>query len=281
MKKTLTLLLCLILVLPGTAKKTTTVSNNTFVHPWSGKRVAYFGDSITDPNNKGSKKKYWNYLQDLLGITPYVYAISGRQWNDIPRQARQLQTEHGDQFDAILIFIGTNDFNAAVPIGQWYTETEDSVIAAVHKPQAKVLRRKRTPSMDRGTFRGRINIALSTIKKMFPTKQVVLMTPIHRAYFYAGNTNIQPTEEFQNACREYFDAYVQSVKEAGNIWAMPVIDLNADSGLYPVYDESAVYFHTLDTDRLHPNDAGHWRIAQTLYYQLAALPCDLSFKSLR
>ena len=28
-------------------------------HPWQGKRVAYFGDSITDPRNKGSKMKYW------------------------------------------------------------------------------------------------------------------------------------------------------------------------------------------------------------------------------
>ena len=25
-------------------------------HPWSGRRVAYFGDSITDPKNNGSKK---------------------------------------------------------------------------------------------------------------------------------------------------------------------------------------------------------------------------------
>ena len=25
-------------------------------HPWKGKRVAYFGDSITDPRNSGSKK---------------------------------------------------------------------------------------------------------------------------------------------------------------------------------------------------------------------------------
>ena len=25
----------------------------TLVHPWQGKRVAYFGDSITDPRNSG------------------------------------------------------------------------------------------------------------------------------------------------------------------------------------------------------------------------------------
>ena len=33
------------------------------LHPWSGKRVAYFGDSITDPRNKASKKKYWTFAR--------------------------------------------------------------------------------------------------------------------------------------------------------------------------------------------------------------------------
>jgi hypothetical protein len=61
-------------------------AQNVFTHPWMQKRVAYFGDSITDPRNSGSKKKYWNFLQEWLNVTPYVYAVSGRQWNDIPRQ---------------------------------------------------------------------------------------------------------------------------------------------------------------------------------------------------
>ena len=64
-----------------------------------------------------------------------------------------------------------------------------------------------------------------------------------------------------------------SVKEASNIWAVPVIDLNAVSGLYPVFDEGAMYYHDAGNDRLHPNDAGHARIARTLIYQLGALPC--------
>ena len=66
-------------------------AQTSYVHPWMQKRVAYFGDSITDPRNSGSKVKYWNFLQEWLGITPYVYAVSGRQWNDIPRQADKLK----------------------------------------------------------------------------------------------------------------------------------------------------------------------------------------------
>ena len=34
------------------------LSQTVFTHPWQGKRVAYFGDSITDPRNNGSKIKY-------------------------------------------------------------------------------------------------------------------------------------------------------------------------------------------------------------------------------
>lgn len=40
------------------------IPNSAFYqsHPWRGKKVAYFGDSITDPNNKAASRKYsWPY----------------------------------------------------------------------------------------------------------------------------------------------------------------------------------------------------------------------------
>ena len=62
----------------------TVLNDNTAVksgyvrHPWAGKRVGYIGDSITDPKNNSNdiRQKYWAYLQQWLGITPYVYGIS-------------------------------------------------------------------------------------------------------------------------------------------------------------------------------------------------------------
>ena len=242
-------------------------------HPWQGKRVAYFGDSITDPRNDGSKLKFWNYLHNWLDITPYVYGVSGRQWNDIPRQAELLQKEHGDSVDAIIIFVGTNDYNNGVPLGEWYDEKEEQVMYGHGQPKTMVNRRRRYMKMDADTYRGRINIALDKVKRMYPTKQVVLLTPIHRAQFHRSDTNWQCTEDYTNQCGVYLDEYVTAVKEAGNIWAVPVIDLNAVSGLFPMMDEYAQYFHDRDTDRLHPNDLGHERMARTMYYQLSALPC--------
>ena len=68
-------------------------------------------------------------------------------------------------------------------------------------------------------------------------------------------------------------ASVEAVKEAGSVWAVPVIDLGALSGLYPMADAHKQYFTNKDTDALHPNDAGHERMARTLMYQLIPLPC--------
>ena len=265
MRRLLTIIIFLSIMVPAMAQR-------LIHHPWEGKRVAYFGDSITDPNNNGSTLKYWNYLQEWLQITPCVYGKSGRQWNDIPRQADQLKAEHGDSIDAIMIFIGTNDYNAGVPVGEWFTEREEQVVAGIHEPKHMVDRKHRYPVMSDSTYRGCINKALDYVKRLYPQKQIVLLTPIHRAEFYASDSNWQPREDYTNKCGEYIDAYVQSVKEAGNLWALPVIDLNALSGLYPLMDEEAQFFHNPQNDRLHPNNEGQRRLALTLMYQLLALP---------
>ena len=81
-------------------------------------------------------------------------------------------------------------------------------------------------------------------------------------------------EMYENARGLFFDEYVKAIKEAGNVWAVPVIDLNSLSGLFPLYDAGAQMFNKMDTDRLHPNDAGHSRMAKTIMQQLSALPCN-------
>lgn len=246
----------------------------TFTHPWQGKRVGYIGDSITDPKNGGGKiTKFWQFLQDWLDITPYVYGKSGRQWNDVPRQAEQLKKEHGDEVDAIIVFIGTNDFNGSIPIGKWFTEKKEQVMAARGQVKALETRTKRTPIMDNATYKGRINIGISKLKQLFPDKQIVLLTPLHRSSAEFNEKNVQPDESYQNKCGEYIDAYINAVKETGNLWGIPVIDFNALTGMNPMIDEQAMYFTDKDTDRLHPNTKGQERMARTLMYQLLTLPC--------
>lgn len=247
--------------------------NNSFQHPWQGKRVGFIGDSITDPNCYGDNiKKYWSFLQEWLGITPYVYGVSGRQWNDVPRQAEKLKSEHGDEVDAILVFMGTNDFNGGIPIGEWFTEKEEMVMGAWGETQKFVSRKRRTPVMSNDTYRGRLNLGISYLKRLFPDKQIILLTPLHRSLANFGETNVQPDENYQNSCGEYVDAYIQNIKEAGSLWGIPVIDFDAVTGMNPMIEEQLTYFYDSKFDRLHPNTKGQERMARTLMYQLLALP---------
>ena len=167
MKRLLSLYILTMLTLP-------LLSQALIHHPWQGKRVAYFGDSITDPRNSGSKIKYWGFLQEWLDITPYVYGVSGRQWNNIPAQADKLKAEHGDSVDAIMIFMGTNDYNSGVPIGVWFTEKDEQVMAGIHEAKHLVDRKHRYPVMNDSTYRGSINKALDYVQFLFTEIATVL-----------------------------------------------------------------------------------------------------------
>ena len=258
-------------------------------HPWKGARVAFLGDSITDPNvTPGSHRDtpsghdwtgikdnhYWGYLQKWLGIKPLVYGVNGRQWDDVLNQAEQLKAEHGDDFDSISIFLGTNDYNSGLPLGEWYDIKDEKVISAQGNDATEYEMARRIPSMDGGTFKGRINIAVSALKSMFPDKQIVILTPVHRAYATFGSKNIQPEESYPNTIGLYIHDYVDALKEVSDIWSVPVIDLFGLSGLYPMMKEQDHYISNPETDRLHPSAKGHERIAKTLLYQLSALPCS-------
>lgn len=67
---------------------------------------------------------------------------------------------------------------------------------------------------------------------------------------------------------------VESVRQASAIWSVPVIDLYALSGLYPMHKEQEEYFPG-GNDWLHPDSDGHRRLALTIYYQLLTIPCRM------
>jgi lysophospholipase L1-like esterase len=237
---------------------------------WYGKRVAYLGDSMTDPNTSVTTHWYWQYLKEWMNMDYCVYAKSGYQWDGIYRMAEKLYTEKGDSIDAIFIWAGTNDFNHGVPLGEFFTED----IRQTNHNGVTVLRKHRDLVLSDSTFCGRINKVLAFLKTHYPDKQIILLTPIHRAYAQFSARNVQPDELFANAQGLYLDAYVAAIQQAGRYWSVPVIDLYALSGLYPLLDAFVPYFSQRETDRLHPNAKGHYRIARTIQYQLQALPSD-------
>jgi lysophospholipase L1-like esterase len=286
MKRLAIIVAMLCLVLPVAAKQKAEIKSQ-----WRGVRVAYLGDSITDKRQveSGQNETYWSYLEGILGTESYVYGISGHQWSQIPGQTDKLIAEHGQDVDVIMIFVGTNDYNANVPLGEWFTEEVVNVeVSGPKGAKSPVMaeRKKRTIVMDKNTLRGRINIAMSQLKNEYPTKQIILLTPIHRGLALLSDRNAQPDELHANRVGEYIDAYVNVVKEAGNVWAVPVIDLNSICGLYPLAESNGLYWRrpSLEKskksgknrfDRLHPNSAGHLRMARALAYQLLGYPAKL------
>ncbi|MDD4516201.1 SGNH/GDSL hydrolase family protein [Massilibacteroides sp.] len=245
-------------------------SEKTLDTQWNGKHVAYLGDSMTDPNTSVTTYWYWQYLKELLNIDYSVYAVSGYQWSDIYRMAEKVYAEKKDSIHAVFIWAGTNDYNNNLPIGDFFTEE----IKQTNHNGKFVNRKHRTFILSDSTFCGRINKVLSFLKEHYPTKQIVILTPIHRGYAKFGAQNIQPSEDFANGQGLYLDAYIDALKKAGSYWSVPVIDLYSISGLYPVADSFTPYFTNEKTDRLHPNAKGHYRLAKTIQYQLLTLPSE-------
>ena len=252
-----------------------TLCTGAFAQPllssqWDGSRVAFLGDSITDARQiEKTNNTFWNNLKDILGIEPYVYGISGHRMNQIIGQGEKLEAEHGQAVDAIIVFVGTNDFNGSIPLGEWYTYSTEKTL---EDGPVEVEKLHRELVYADSTFRGRANVTMRWLKTHYPDKQIILLTPLHRGFARFSDRNIQPPESFANFCGSFIDEYVQAVKEIANVWGVPVIDLNSISGLYPLLDGQAEYFRSPETDRLHPNTPGQLRMAWTLAYQLLGYP---------
>ena len=237
---------------------------------WKGKKVAFIGDSITDPEAIPTVKTYWKFLEEWLGIEPFVYGINGANWSGALGQAMKLQATQGNDIDAIFIFMGTNDYNGSIPLGEWFSislEDTNDHGRLTTKPHRNIVK-------DNATVRGRINIAMEFIKENFPVQQIVLMTPIHRAFAQFSEDNVQPEEAFPNKLGLYVQSYIDVIREAADLWSVPLIDLFRASGLHPLTTSHAQFFNNPKTDLLHPSTIGHDRIAKTMMYSMLAIPSD-------
>ncbi len=230
---------------------------------WAGKRAAILGDSISDSVRVGTKHCWWETLGDSLGMETICYAKNGWQINGLRTQAEwalKEQEKSGKKFDLILLFGGTNDFNGSIPLGEFFTLKQEEV----NRDGKMVQLLHRYPSTDDGTFCGRLNNLLSYLKQHFPETRIVMLTPIHRAYAKFGDNNVQPDELWANLEGLFLEDYIREMERASHIWAVPCMDLNVECELFPLYSSYDGYFNKVDTDRLHPNTAGHERMARVI-----------------
>ncbi len=203
---------------------------------WHGKTWATLGDSITNANG------YQPIVQEALGFSQvFNYGRGGccmtaggeRDEGSTCRVGTGLL----EKYDLITIFAGTNDFRLDKPLGAI------GQIGVRH---------------DAYTFIGAYQVLIEHLLTTSPSCRLCLWTPLQRDKdgfdIYSLNAA---------GCR--LEDYVHAIKQLGQIYALPVLDLYAVSGINKL---------TLDiftSDRLHPNEAGYARIAGIMASFLEAL----------
>ena len=146
-------------------------------------------------------------------------------------------SEMDDDAQLVVLFGGTNDFgHGDAAIGEFDDNSPD-------------------------TFYGACHYLMRGLIKKYPDARIVVMTPLHRI---SEDTTIKEN----GLCGSKLEVYVNIIKEVAEFYSLPVLDLWSVSGLQPrVITIKEKYV----PDGLHPNDAGHERLAKVIGSFLANL----------
>ena len=210
-----------------------------------GTKINFLGDSITEGAGTSCvEARFTTLMKEIAGVAEIRnYGIGGT------RIARQ-QTVNNEQYDKndycarfsamdddadiIVVFGGTNDYgHGDAPFGTFSDRTPETFCGAVHY-----------------LFRGLI--------EKYPTKPIVVITPLHR------ENDTVPNALHGKTLKDYVDV----IREGAEMYSLPVLDLFASFGVCPdIPAQKAAYC----PDGLHPNDAGNRKIAEKLKTFLEAL----------
>ena len=208
-----------------------------------GKKIAFLGDSITEGVGVSSiDHVYWNLVGQRTGAQVYGYGIGGT------RIAPNHLAGYDDYIDAnwfgtrveqmipdadvVVIFGGTNDFgHGDAPMGTMKDRTNDTFCGACHMLMQQLIER-------------------------YPYAQLIVMTPLHRI-----GEEMMPFNEAGVRRAGVLKNYVDVIRDIAEFYSVPVVDLFAQSGLQP---RVKILRELYMPDGLHPNDAGHRKIADRL-----------------
>ena len=205
------------------------------------KKINFLGDSITEGCGVEKKENiFWNVIARQTGALCRGYGIGGTR---IARQRTPSQDPKWDRdfiaraeemdadADVIVVFGGTNDFgHGDAPIGTMQDRSEY-------------------------TFYGALHLLIQKLLARYPDAQLVFMTPLHRL------SEDVTVNEIGLPLARSLEGYAEIVKEVARYYGVPVLDLFSVSGMQP---KAPVIQRRFMPDGLHPNDAGHARIAASL-----------------
>lgn len=208
-----------------------------------GATINILGDSITEGVGASCvENRYADVFAREFGARVNNYGISGSR---IARQRFPTQGIHERDFcmrlsemdesaDAVVVFGGTNDFgHGDAPIGT---------------------PRDRTPD----TFWGACHYLMRGLLERYCGKPIVIITPLHRT----GEDNpLGDGSGRRLENRELLSEYREILMTVAAYYALPVLDLYAESGIQP---SVPIVQERLLPDGLHPSDEGHAIIARRL-----------------
>ena len=206
-----------------------------------GKKINFLGDSITfgsgvaDPENI-----FWNVIARENGAVCRGYGIGGTRIarKRVPSAdpvfdqdfVSRVETMDPDA-DVVVVFGGTNDFgHGDAPIGRMEDRSEYTFYGAMHLLCQKLLAR-------------------------YPDAKLVFMTPLHRL------SEDVTVNEIGLPLQTNLEGFVNVEKEVARFYGIPVLDTYAMSGMQPKFMPVRERFMP---DGLHPNDAGHRKMADLL-----------------
>ncbi len=201
----------------------------TYLNKWEQKSWLTLGDSITKANGYQPivKQKLGFLKVDNRGINgqTMAYQNTNKSTFSIGKDINY------KEYDLVTIFIGTNDFRYNKKLG---TISEDN------------------NKYDETTFIGSYQMLIETILKSNPTIDLVLITPLQRS---KDGYDIN----FTNEAGYKLIHYVNAIKDLGNKYNLPVLDLYSSSG----FTNKTMSVYT--RDNLHPNEKGYEIIADKMY----------------
>lgn len=210
-----------------------------------GIKANFLGDSITEGVGASSKDKLFHQLiAKKYGLAAARnYGISAtriarqRKPSDNPRADLDFcsrVSEMDPDAELIVVFGGTNDYgHGDAPFGNFEDRTPDTFCGACHTLMRSLIER-------------------------YPEATIVIMTPLHRSS--------EASPSVGNALPLY--EYVKMIREVAEYYSLPVMDLWSNSGIQPCVD---VIKQKYCPDGLHPNDAGHEKMAERIANFLLAL----------
>ncbi|MCU6791037.1 SGNH/GDSL hydrolase family protein [Paenibacillus sp. WQ 127069] len=196
--------------------------DNRFERKWQGKSWCTLGDSITEANG------YQPLVGAALGFSVIrnegksgcpLTAGGDRDYGATVHIGRSIEP----MYDCVTIFAGTNDYRLDKPIG--------------HKNDRNI-----------HTFYGAYLTLIEDLLNKNPACRLNLWTPLQR------DKDGFDIDTINQSGHRLID-YVEVIQEIGNRYALPVLNLYAESGF------NRYTLSYLSKDRLHPNEQGYERIA--------------------